>query len=754
MARHTGLARRKRRGLRRRLRDLFLTLRDWLFERTWLVSFGLVVGLGLLVWPGFGLRPPLYEVGQIAPRTVRAVTDFTYEDEATTEERRREAVELVPDVYEFDAQAREAVRQRIAQAFRFGRAALTADIIGEPDVPVTLADHLGIAISERQVQLLVEVGFSEEIEQSLADTVASVLARDILAEKGALVALGRPIQRRDPTIDASEAVEYPNVLSPEEAASAVELQILALSDLDGARRRTLAELGAALIHPTLALDEVETTRLRAEAEQSVDPVVIQVRRGRTIVRAGDEVTELARRQMEMMRSPSPGASWTAGLGAMLFGLAAVGLLQVLLHPARKGRRWRIHLFVMSGVIIGFHLALTRLLGFLGRAVAAQLPTEPFSDPGVYLWVVPFAAAPLLVVILENQASAVVTHTILSAALAIMTGNVTLGLFALLTGLGAIALFQRSGRRELVRVGAMVGLGAAGLVLSMGLIRGTHEGASRLALEGTNAFLGGLLAAPLVILLLPIFETVFERSSHFLLLDLSRRDTPILRRLALTASGTYQHSVLVGLLGESAAKAIGANSTLCVTGALYHDIGKMEQSGYFVENMRGEESPHDDLPPETSAAIIRRHVSDGIETAERLGLPRDVLDMIPQHHGTRIMTVFHEKARTRAAATGKPVDESLFRYAGPRPQTREAAIIMMADSIEAAARTLRDASPAEMQNLIDRITKAIVDDGQLVECDLTLADMDRIRGSFLETLTAIQHQRVPYPGFNFRRSASA
>lgn len=737
------------------LRAFLARQRDRLFERTRIVAALLAVAVGVLIWPGLGLRTPLYEVGEIAPRTVRATEDFTYEDAATTETRRREAVEQVPDVYDFDAQAREAVRARIGQAFGFGRAAVETDIVGEPDFPETFARMLGVEVTPAELQLLVESEFAEEVEANLADAVASVLARDILADKGALAALGRSIQRRDPETGRSEVLaDFTNVLSVEEARQAVELQVLALSELNRTRRRTLAGLAAGLTHPTLELNAVETTHLRTEAEQSVDPVVIQVRRGRTLVRAGDEVTELARYQMERMRAPRVGASGWAGVGAMAFGFAAVVLLGVLLVPARRAERWMAQAFAMCGVLIVLHLALTRALGFVGRGAAAQFVSEPFSDPTVYLWGVPFAALALLVVILETHHSAVVVQALFAATLALMTGNLKLGLFALLTGFGAVFIYRISERRaQLLRVGTFVGLLGAVLVVAMELVSGDFGGLSRLSLEAVSAFAGGLLAGPLVILLLPVLEAVFERTSEMRLMELSQRDNPVLRQLALTAPGTYQHSVTVGMLSESAADAIGANSTLCATAALYHDIGKLNRAGYFVENMRGQ-TPHDLLPPEKSADIIRRHVSEGIEAAERLNLPKDIVDMIPQHHGTRLIKVFYEKARTAAAENGSEPDESLFRYAGPRPQTREAAIIMMADSIEAAARSLKDPTAEDFEQVIDRIMGAVVEDGQLVECDLTLADMVRIRSSFLSSLQGIHHERLPYPGFDFGRRPRA
>ncbi len=736
------------------LRGAVLRLRDGLFRSSLLTGALLALVLAVLLWPGLGLRSTIYEVGEIAGTTVRVLGDFTYEDFAATEERRRQALELVPDVYDFDPQVRETVRSRIARTFEFGRASIESGTTGEPAFAESVARELAVELDQAHLDLLLDLGFSEDVEQDLTDAVVSVLARDILARKSALAALGRPVQRRDPELERVEVLpDLADVLSMEDAARAVQLQILALSERSRAERSTLADVAGLLIVPTLTRNEVVTTRLRAAAEEEVDPVVIQMRRGRTIVRAGDEVTERDFRRMEAMRVLAPAASPWAGVGSLLFAALLVGVLHRLYQPARPGRRWMAHGFAMAGTLIVMHLAITRVLGFLWRAVVAQAGGPVFSDSSIYIWAVPYASVALLMVILENRASATLTMGVFAALVTLMTGSLAVGPFALISGLIALLVHSRMERRtEVLRLGSLVGIGGALLVLGIELVR-AESGPMQLAIESASAFAGGLLTGPLLILALPVLETVFERTSDLRLMELARRDNPILRRLALYAPGTYQHSVLVGILSESAASAIGANAILCSTAALYHDIGKLRRAEYFVENVRGE-NPHRHLPPRESAIIIRKHVEEGVRDAERLGLPKDIVDVIPQHHGTRPIRVFLEKAREAAARTGETVNEDDFRYPGPKPQTREAAIVMMADSIEAAARSVTKPSRAELERVIDRILDTLADDDQLDECDLKLRDMVRIRESFLATLEGIHHQRISYPGFDFRGTGGA
>ncbi len=737
------------------LRALVLRSRDWVFDRPLLTGSALALVLALLIWPRLGFRSPVYEVGDIATATVRVSADFTYEDAAATEERRQEALEVVPDVYDFDPQVRETVRARIARGFAFGRQSIEADTASEDAFAESAAREFGVELARDELALLLGLEFRESVERNLTDAAVSVLARDILAEKSALAALGRPIQRQD--AERGEVHVLPDltdVLSIEDAARAARLQMLALSEESGPDRAALAELAQRFIQPTLARNEVATTRSRASAEENVDPVVIQLREGRTLLRAGDEVTEDHLRRLDAMRAFAPVASPWAGVGALLFTSLAAWILFRLYQPARSGRRWMVHGFALAGALIVAHLAITRLLGFLWRAAAAQSGSEAFVDSSMYVFAVPYAAVPLLSVILENRATAVLNATVFAALVTVMTGNVIVGPFALVSGLIAVLAHSRMARRtDVVRLGSLVGAGSVVVVLGLDLLRADGGDPVRLAVEAASAFGGGLLTAPLVILLLPALEAAFERTSDLRLMELARRDNPVLRRLALYAPGTYQHSVLVGLLSESAASAIGANAILCSTGALYHDIGKLRRAEFFVENMRGA-NPHDHLPPRQSAIIIIKHVEEGIRDAERLGLPKDIVDMVPQHHGTRRLRVFLERARKAAAENGGTVREEDFRYPGPKPQTREAAIVMMADSIEAAARSVEKPSRVELERVIDRIVDSMMEDDQFDESDLRLGDMVRIRESFLATLEGIHHRRISYPGFDFRKPADA
>jgi putative nucleotidyltransferase with HDIG domain len=701
--------RRKRRGLR--LQDLF----ELAYSSPWPWASLFALALTVLLTPFLSFRAPQYELGQIAPTTVHAPYDFSYEDEAGTAARIEEAAGEVLEVYTFNDAAPLDAGKRIAAAFEL------------------------------------EKEFSPDLEQVLTRAVGSVLSRDIVTSKERLLALGQPIRRREAVSKASQVRrDLGSVLSLEEARELLEVQIGGLSDLRQAERRRLIELGARFLVPTLAFDYDETEGRRAAARESVEPVYFQVRRGKTIVRAGDEITASVLRQLDILSRENRRWGFAGALGAFLLAVVLLTIQWHLLKPARASEAWRRQSFAMTGIVIVGHLALARLAFFVARLFSEQLVVAPFNNTGAYYYAVPFASVAVMLLLLENAPSALLATTLFSIAIGIMTGNLQLAVFSLLSSLAAIlGLFQYKRRTALVKVGLLVGAVNVAAVLAIDLLSGRHFPASNFGFDLACALLGGAAVAVVVSALLPVFETVFHRTTDIRLLELANGNVAILRRLALEAPGTYHHSMVVGSLAEAAAEAVGANSVFCRTAAMYHDIGKLTKITYFVENQTAG-NRHDSLSPRMSALVIASHVKEGIELAKEMNLPQEIVDIIPQHHGTKLITYFYEKAKMNHDPELGEVSEDEYRYPGPKPQTKEAGIIMIADAVEAASRTLDDPSPARLKGLIRQIIDYIFLDGQLNECDLTLRDLEKIAQSFQRVLMGIHHQRVSYPGFDFEK----
>jgi hypothetical protein len=265
-----------------------------------------------------------------------------------------------------------------------------------------------------------------------------------------------------------------------------------------------------------------------------------------------------------------------------------------------------------------------------------------------------------------------------------------------------------------------------------------------AYEALFGLLGGLLAAVVVSAVLPLLESIFKFTTDIKLLELASLNHPLLRQLVVHAPGTYHHSMLVGTLAETGAEAIAANALLARVASYYHDIGKMLTPEYFVENQMGRENKHDRLSPSMSALIITAHVKDGIKLAKEYKLPQRIIDIIPQHHGTNLITYFYNKAKELEDPTVQQVQEADYRYPGPKPQTREAAIVMLADKVEASSRVLSEPTPQRIKSLVQRVVNSVFMDGQLDECDLTLRDLQKINDAFVRTLIAIYHHRIEYP----------
>jgi len=314
--------------------------------------------------------------------------------------------------------------------------------------------------------------------------------------------------------------------------------------------------------------------------------------------------------------------------------------------------------------------------------------------------------------------------------------------------GVFSLARHRGRTAFFQAGGIMALANVYTLLAFALIDGDI---STLRAEIVGGLLNGAIVAVMANGLLPLLEHSFGRTTDFTLLELSNLNEPMLRHLALVSPGTYHHSIMVGTLAEAAAEAVGANALLCRVGAYYHDIGKTRHPAYFIENSRDAALRHDKLAPSLSRAIVMSHVKEGIEMARAYGLPEVLVDLIPQHHGRRLVHFFYQRAKETADPDLQAVQEEDYRYPGPKPQTREAAILMLADAVEAAARTLTDPTPARIQGAVQKIINGIFVDGQLDECDLTLRDLHRMANSFVRILAGLFHHRVDYPGIQLQET---
>ncbi|RIL11480.1 MAG: hypothetical protein DCC75_02240 [Proteobacteria bacterium] len=395
-----------------------------------------------------------------------------------------------------------------------------------------------------------------------------------------------------------------------------------------------------------------------------------------------------------------------------------------------------------------------ILVWLGKLLSISLSTYLSSVKSVgavpaetFYFAIPFATGGfLLQAVLGLQYGMVFSVSLSLIAAIYFPGTPIFSLYALVTSLIAcLSLSHLRSRSAYLRAGLNVSLFSLVLCLAALLMKEDLVTAAA-PLGILAALIGGILCAFLASGITPIVEHVGGYVTDMRLIEMATLDHPLLKELSIQAPGTWNHSMVMGMMVEAAADAIGANAVLARVGSYFHDIGKTKKPLYFVENQGSEENRHDKLSPSMSALIIRSHVKDGIELARKHGMPSAIEDMIPQHHGTSRIEFFYEKARNEAEEAGhdpESVDESLYRYPGPKPQTREAGILMLADGIEAAARTLSEPSFDRIQGMVQKMINKVFASGELNECDLTLKDLHIIAKCFTRILSGIYHQRIAY-----------
>ena len=496
-----------------------------------------------------------------------------------------------------------------------------------------------------------------------------------------------------------------------------------------------------MLKPSLFYNNEKTEELKAAASRAVSPALIQVKRGEMIVRDGDRVTSEQETKLAAM------AAETSFSGRLSSAAGVLGIILVLLYfpyrfalkNIRKFRPSNKDVLLLATLVLGHFLLLKTFYAIAPTLIVAF----PSVDTSNYFLLFPFAATAILVRIFINSEVALVYAAICAPLAGLMFNSLPVVLYAMLGSIiGAHGVRHCENRNIIFTAGLKVSVVNVAMALSFQLFN-----QSLLSMQTVYclvfAFAGGIATAVLVSGAIPLLESLFQYTTDIKLLEMTNLSSPVLRELMVRAPGTYHHSVVVGNLVEAAAEAINANPLLARVAAYYHDIGKISKAQYFIENQSGGENRHDKLAPSMSALILIAHVKEGAELAKQHRLGQAIAEIIRQSHGTALIKYFYQKALEQAPP-GQVVDEHEFRYPGPKPQTREAGLVLLADAVEAASRTLTDSSPARIQGLVQKIINNIFIDGQLDECELTLKNLHEIAWSFKQILAGIHHQRIDYP----------
>ncbi|NLC52437.1 MAG: HDIG domain-containing protein [Firmicutes bacterium] len=492
----------------------------------------------------------------------------------------------------------------------------------------------------------------------------------------------------------------------------------------------IQRLVAAMLFPNLTRDEEKIRQLQDEARNKVEPVKIE--KGQLILNEGDIVTT---EHIQILRE----LALIDNSGNRVFIFFSLAIFTLLLMAVCL-----IYIYFFKKEIIKEerHLYLLALVAVVVLAVAKAISILNI-DWLEYL--VPLSFASIILVFLSDPQLAWVINTLLSLMVGVIFDfNLTLTVFYFINGTAAIyLLLNLNQRKEMIRRGLYLAGINLFAVLALSFLFGIKRFSS-VFLFALVAGFNGILATALANGFLPFLEHLFGLTSPLSLLELANPNMPLLKRLLIEAPGTYHHSILVGNLAEAAADAIGADSLLVRVGAYYHDVGKLRRPYFFVENQITDDNPHENLAPSLSTLIITSHVRDGVELAKSYGVPGVVTDIIEQHHGTDLIRYFYHQASEQVQEEKESVEETDFSYYGPKPQSKEAALVMLADAVEAAARSIGQPSSARLEALVNQILKERLEAGQLDETNLTLRDLDKIKNAFLKVLGGIFHHRIKYP----------
>ncbi len=730
--------------------------------------------------------------GDIAPTDIRAHRAFEVEDLKLTLERRKAARDAVSPVFEHDVLLGADVQRRIDRAFVEIRTFLeeqaaaarepeegeegagdTGDVAADPDDDEVVADGpvidpavmmrrldefestLGLELDDTDGANLRSVGFSDAVQRDIKELVRVAMSGLVVFDTDDLPRTGGIVISR---LEGSSRTEY----SLEDLTDVLDLatardEISRTAAEDFGDRpphvlTTVIRFARELTQPNLRFNASTTEVERDLASAAVQPVTTHYKRGQVIHRAGEPITPGALRVIEAMNE---GAS---SYHPLVHLLAITLLLTILLSSVERFALRYVDAFsrrftdlLAMAVLLLLIGAMSALLHGLGTALHSAVPRIPIDAYGLF---VPVAAGAIMVRTLMNAVTATVWSIVASVVAAAMChGDLYLGLYFLVSSLAAAGgLGVAQERYRLIRAGAVAGLTNVLAVVAIDLNTGLGlQGAAWIAGNWVTdglfhilfALAGGLFAGVLAVGLVPVFEALgFLTQSK--LLELSNLNHPLLREMIVKAPGTYHHSMMVGSLAEAAAKAVGADGLLVRVGAYFHDIGKTLKPHYFIENQRDMDNPHDRLAASMSALVITNHVKEGIELGRRHGLPEPIIAMIPQHHGTSLVQFFYNKALQTADPEKGEVDDKDYRYPGPKPQTKEAAIMMLADGVEAATRSLKSHTAGTISARVQAMVNRVVADSQLDECPLTLSDLRVVSETFVSVLLGIHHHRIEYP----------
>lgn len=627
------------------------------------------------------------EVGQVSSTDIISPRTIEFIDEERTEQLREQAVKEVKPVYELDTLVELQAIDEITRFFNILERAQVKNFVElKKNLPIKLTDDVvKVLFSLRQDQI-------RRLRNYVIQTVRDILYKGISPQNLDIV---------------SQLIED-------------EVTKLAVpQDL----KDVLVILSKYFIRPNLFLNVEETQKRQNEAKNSVQPIKYRILKGQIIVRRGDIITREHMKYLDALglTKSQPNILGIIGLGVIIF------LSELVIVEFIRNYLPNIH----DNVPLNWLVAIILIIGLV--------LVKGFSLLSIYL--VPLATLTLLSTVLLDYRLSIIILVFSGILPNISNPDVLRFYLPLFMGsmVGVLATKDITQRGDLTKAGIFISLTQ---IVGVGAISLIGYGDLRSVILNISYALGsGLLSSILAIGLMPYLEHLFQILTPIRLTELINFSQPLLKRLMLEAPGTYHHSILIGNLAESAGEALGANLPLIRAGSYYHDVGKIRRPYFFIENQLGQENLHDKLPPSLSRLIIIQHVDDGVMLAKQYRIPEQIIDFIREHHGTSLVSYFYHKALRESP---NDVREEDYRYKGPKPRSKETAIVMLADAVEAAVRSLERPTPQKIEDVVRSIIEERLKDGQLEESPLTLRDLNIIAGSFIKVLNGLFHPRIEYP----------
>ncbi|MBP1656736.1 MAG: metal dependent phosphohydrolase [Bacteroidetes bacterium] len=720
-----------------------------------LLAAGLLVALALMFPRGETLELDFKVGGIWAQKDLIAPFSFpVFRDEREYQRDVQEARQKVLQVFERDTLVDTRQLRRLEEFFRKVTEAVRVERQYRKDLQrrdpaasqdsllfVQLASSLDIPFTPRewsQLDILASGDGLTRMHTMIAGTLREMQTIGILDRSKGTIVPAEVAQRRGST---EEILSAARLYDHADVVAQLEARLLQFYGGDNDTVSLAYKIAVMHVAPNVKFSEEATAQSTATAVDAVPRTIGFVQENERIVSKHERITPEIRLKLESLRrvkvERGPASDSALQLfGTMLHASIVVGLYAIYLYLFRKrifNNNRRLALIALLIVMEGF-------FAYMSRELDVTTPIE-------YLIVVP-AASMLLTIIFDSRVGFYGTVIIAFVVAGIRGNDYSVALAALVAGaLSVYSVRDMKNRTQLFRSLGFIFVGYAASIISLGLER--YEPLSEMLEQLTFALVNAIVSPVLTYGLLIFMERVFKVTTDLTLMELAHFNHPLLRMLAEKTPGTYHHSMTIASLAEAAAAAVGANEALVRVGAYFHDIGKVEKPTYFVENQKSSRSRHDKLSPRMSSLIIAAHVKDGIALAREYKLPEEVIDFIPMHHGTTRIDYFYNKALKLAENSEDEtkldeINEADYRYPGPKPQSKETGIMMLADAVEATARTIDDPTPQRIADAIDELVKRRLDEGELNECPLTLTDLTKIKAAFLSVLVGIYHTRVRYP----------